>query len=70
VLGTVGSRDKAGTRATPGVSATIDYKTEPVAERVKALTGGRGRRRDRRHGLLDRPRGCSARARSRRTARS
>ena len=42
VLGTVGSRDKAGHARDAGVAATIDYKTEPVAERVKALTRGRG----------------------------
>jgi NADPH2:quinone reductase len=42
VLGTVGSRDKAAHAREAGVAATIDYKGEPVAERVKALTGGRG----------------------------
>jgi NADPH2:quinone reductase len=42
VLGTVGSRDKARHAHDAGVAATIDYKREPVDERVKALTGGRG----------------------------
>lgn len=42
VIGTVGSDEKAAHALGANVSATIDYKREPVAERVKALTGGRG----------------------------
>ncbi len=42
VLGTVGSADKARHAARAGVDATIEYKREPVARRVKDLTGGRG----------------------------
>jgi NADPH2:quinone reductase len=42
VIGTVGSADKARHALTAGCAATIDYKSEPVAERVKELTGGRG----------------------------
>ena len=42
VIGTVGSADKARHALAAGVDATIDYKTEPVAERVRQLTGGRG----------------------------
>ena len=42
VLGTVGSADKAAHARAAGVAATIDYKAENVADRVKALTGGRG----------------------------
>ena len=42
VLGTVGSAEKARHARAAGVASTIDYKTERVADRVKALTGGRG----------------------------
>lgn len=42
VIGTVGSADKARHALAAGVEATIDYKTEPVAERVKRLTAGKG----------------------------
>jgi len=42
VIGTVGSEDKAGHAKEAGVSETINYKTENTAERVKALTHGKG----------------------------
>lgn len=42
VIGTVGSEAKAEHARRAGVDATIRYKDEPVAERAKALTGGRG----------------------------
>lgn len=42
VIGTVGSAEKAGHALAAGVESTINYKTEPVAQRVKELTGGRG----------------------------
>jgi NADPH2:quinone reductase len=42
VIGTVSSETKAAHARAVGVSDTINYKTEDVAERVKALTGGRG----------------------------
>ncbi|SEF33488.1 NADPH:quinone reductase [Variovorax sp. NFACC27] len=42
VIGTVGSESKAQHALAAGVDATIDYKTEPLAERVKQLTAGRG----------------------------
>lgn len=42
VIGTVGSDEKAAHARKAGVEATIDYKREPVAQRVKELTGGRG----------------------------
>ena len=42
VLGTAGSADKARHALRAGVDATIDYKRESVAQRVKDLTGGRG----------------------------
>ena len=42
VIGTVGSADKAKHALAAGVESTINYKTDPVAERVKELTGGRG----------------------------
>ncbi len=41
-IGTVGSADKARHALAAGVETTINYKTEPVAERVKDLTSGRG----------------------------
>ena len=42
VIGTVGSADKARHARAARASATIDYKSEPVAARVRSLTGGRG----------------------------
>lgn len=42
VIGTVGSAEKAAHAKSAGAAETIDYKTENVVERVKALTGGRG----------------------------
>jgi NADPH2:quinone reductase len=42
VIGTVSSDVKAAHARAVGVAETINYKTESVAERVKALTGGRG----------------------------
>ena len=42
VIGTVGSEAKAAHARAAGATDTINYKTENVAERVKALTGGRG----------------------------
>lgn len=42
VIGTVGSAEKAAHARTAGVAETIDYKTEDVAARVLALTGGAG----------------------------
>jgi NADPH2:quinone reductase len=42
VIGTVGSVAKAAHALAAGAEATIDYKREPVVQRVKELTGGRG----------------------------
>jgi NADPH:quinone reductase len=42
VIGTVGSPEKARHALAAGAETTIDYKREPVAERIKQLTGGRG----------------------------
>ena len=42
VIATVSSSEKAEHARAAGADEVIDYKTEPVAERVKALTGGRG----------------------------
>lgn len=42
VIGTVGSEAKAAHARSAGASETINYKTENVAERVKALTSGKG----------------------------
>ncbi len=42
VIGTVGSPEKAKHAQAAGVRDVIFYKTEPVAERLKALTGGKG----------------------------
>jgi NADPH2:quinone reductase len=42
VIGTVGGEAKAAHARAAGAVDTIDYKHEPVAERVKALTQGRG----------------------------
>ncbi|GAA0608482.1 NADPH:quinone reductase [Craurococcus roseus] len=42
VLATVSSEEKAAHALSAGADATIDYKRQDVAERVGALTGGRG----------------------------
>lgn len=42
VIGTVGSAEKARHALDAGVKSTINYKSEPVAQRVKELTAGRG----------------------------
>ena len=42
VIGTVSSETKAAHARAVGVSETINYKTENVAQRVLVLTGGRG----------------------------
>ncbi|NYT37955.1 NADPH:quinone reductase [Allopusillimonas soli] len=42
VIGTVGSAEKAGQVKKAGIADLIDYKREPVAERIAELTGGRG----------------------------
>jgi NADPH2:quinone reductase len=42
VIGTVGSTEKAQHALDAGVKTTLNYKTEPVAQRVKELTAGRG----------------------------
>jgi NADPH2:quinone reductase len=42
VIGTVSSPEKARHALAAGAETTIDYKREPVAERIKQLTGGRG----------------------------
>lgn len=42
LIGTVGSEQKAAHARAVGVQETIQYKTEPVAQRVKQLTGQRG----------------------------
>ena len=42
VIGTVGSAERAQHALAAGVATTIDYKKENVADRVRALTGGRG----------------------------
>jgi NADPH:quinone reductase len=42
VLGTAGSPAKAAHARAAGVETVIDYKREPVTQRVKDLTGGRG----------------------------
>lgn len=42
VIGTVGSTQKAEHALAAGVTATINYKEESVAQRVNDLTGGRG----------------------------
>ncbi len=42
VIGTVGSPVKASHAQAAGMQEAIFYKTEPVAERVKALTNGQG----------------------------
>jgi NADPH2:quinone reductase len=42
VIATVSSPDKAAHAMKGGAHATIDYRTENVAERINALTGGNG----------------------------
>ncbi len=42
VIGTVGSAQKAALAGQIGVAHTINYKTEPVGERLKELTADRG----------------------------
>jgi NADPH2:quinone reductase len=42
VIGTVGSPEKAKHAQAAGVNDVIFYKTEAVAERLKALTNGKG----------------------------
>ena len=42
VIGTVGSKDKAAHAKAAGAVETIFYKTEPVVERLKAFSQGRG----------------------------
>jgi NADPH2:quinone reductase len=42
VIGTVGSANKAQHALAAGVETTINYKTEPLADRIKQLTSGRG----------------------------
>ncbi|MEO6960027.1 MAG: NADPH:quinone reductase [Burkholderiaceae bacterium] len=42
VIGTVGSAEKAAYVQSIGVADTINYKVEPVAERIRQLTDGRG----------------------------
>ncbi|MFO1272763.1 MAG: NADPH:quinone reductase [Rubrivivax sp.] len=42
VISTVSSARKAALAQEAGADHVIDYKTEPVAERVRELTGGRG----------------------------
>ena len=42
VIGTVGSAEKARHARTTGVEVTINYKMEPVADRIKELTAGKG----------------------------
>jgi len=42
VIGTVGSEEKARHAQSGGVETTINYKTESVVDRVKALTAGKG----------------------------
>jgi NADPH2:quinone reductase len=42
VIGTVGSEQKAAHAKAAGAVETIFYKTEPVIDRLKAFSGGRG----------------------------
>ncbi|RTL57010.1 MAG: NADPH:quinone reductase [Rhodocyclaceae bacterium] len=42
VIGTVGSEEKARHAVQAGAMETIDYKREPVAERIREMTAGRG----------------------------
>jgi len=48
VIGTVGSGEKAAALAGVGIADAVYYKTEPVAERILALTDGEGV-----HGIVD-----------------
>ena len=41
-IGTVGSDERAAHAMTAGIQDTINYKTESVAARITALTGGKG----------------------------
>src|SRR5262249_53216573 len=42
VIGTVGSENKAATARAAGCTDVVLYRTEPLHERVKAITAGRG----------------------------
>jgi NADPH2:quinone reductase len=42
VIAVVSSEAKAGIARSAGAEATVNYRTEDVAQRVRALTGGRG----------------------------
>lgn len=42
VIATVSSDEKAARARSAGADATVNYRTEDVAERVRAFTGGRG----------------------------
>lgn len=42
VVGTAGSPERAALAREAGASHVVDYRREPVAERVRELTGGRG----------------------------
>jgi NADPH2:quinone reductase len=42
VIGTVGSAERAAHAMAAGAFATVDYKQEPVANRIRELTEGRG----------------------------
>jgi NADPH2:quinone reductase len=42
VIATVSNAEKAAAARAAGADLTIDYKTEPVAEKVREATGGRG----------------------------
>jgi NADPH2:quinone reductase len=42
VIGTTGSAEKCEFVCARGAAHAIDYRTDPVAERVNAITGGRG----------------------------
>ncbi len=42
VIGTVGSEARAALALSAGVEATINYKTQAVADRIRELTAGRG----------------------------
>ncbi len=45
LIGTVGSEQKAQRARQAGARETINYREENIAERVKALTGGKKSRR-------------------------
>jgi NADPH2:quinone reductase len=42
VIGSVGSEDRAAHARALGVDHVVNYRTDPIADRVMALTGGRG----------------------------